>query len=277
MPLPSSTSHSRPWADHPCALVPTPQHTTNKTDIWTIGATHMAHIHNAVLRGYNSIYLQAPHVEQEDKAAFVGYALTWYKFVKSHHDDEEGALFPAVAKVLGVEEDEVWGGTHREHEAFLEGLGAYEKYMEGLATPGGFDGVRLRAIMEAFKEPFEAHFHSEISTITSFADLPSAPVPGSEKEREATAIFKAWGKKTVMKAGTTDVVPFFLMNLDATYEDGKWANWPPMPAPIRWGLANVAGSWNWSWWKFASCDGRGMPRELYSTGDEKEPEDFGRV
>lgn len=73
----------------------------------------MSHIHNAILRGYNSVYLQAPHVSAADKPAFVGYALTWYRFVKSHHDDEEAELFPKVADLLG--DDGVWKETHVEH------------------------------------------------------------------------------------------------------------------------------------------------------------------
>ncbi|KAF2628484.1 hypothetical protein BU25DRAFT_430792 [Macroventuria anomochaeta] len=257
-------SPAKPWAYQPCKLVPTPQYLTNKTDIFTTGATHMAHIHNAILRGYNSIYLQAPHVKEEDKAAFVGYALTWYRFVKSHHDDEEAELFPKVAEVLGGKEEEVWGATHKEHQTFLQGLAKYEKYLLNLSAPSEFDGTELRTIMESFQQPFEHHFHSEITHISSFASLPSAPTSGSSEEAAAASVFKAWGKKTVTKAGTTDVVPFFLMNLDTTYEEGRWTNWPPMPAPVRWGLVNVAGAWNWGWWKFASCDSAGRPRELYA-------------
>ncbi|KAF9692736.1 hypothetical protein EKO04_009100 [Ascochyta lentis] len=260
----TTPTSKKPWADTPCALITTPQYATNKTDIFTTGATHMTHIHNAILRGYNSIYHQAPHVKEEDKAAFIGYAVTWFRFVKSHHDDEEGGLFPKVAEVLGSKDSELWGATHKEHESFLAGLAEYARYLGELKTSSDFDGKTLRTIMEGFQEPFNHHFHSEISTIASFGHLPSAPASGSSEEDAAAAVFKAWGKKTVTKAGTTDVVPFFLMNLDATYEEGTWANWPPMPAPVRWGLVNVAGSWNWTWWKFASCDSAGKPRELYA-------------
>jgi hemerythrin-like domain-containing protein len=73
----------------------------------------MAHIHNAVLRGYNSIYLQAPYVKDGDKSAFIGYALTWFRFVKSHHDDEEMELFPKVEEQLGNKN--IWKETHEEH------------------------------------------------------------------------------------------------------------------------------------------------------------------
>ena len=224
----------------------------------------MAHIHNAILRGYNSIYLQAPHITHEDKSDFIGYALAWFKFVKSHHDDEEAELFPKVEAVLGRKD--LWKETHAEHEAFLAGLGAFEEYLVTLGEPYEFDGEKLVGIMEGFQEPFRYHFHHEVETIASFAELPEAG-----RAEEAAAIFKAWGKKTVTKAGTTDVVPFFLLNLDATYEEGMWASWPPMPAPVRWGLVNVAGAWHWAWWKFSSCDAAGKPRELWALAQPKRP------
>lgn len=149
-------------------------------------------------------------------------------------------------------------------ESFLGGLAEYEKYLSSLASPSDFDGEKLREIMSSFQDAFSHHFHNEIATIASFADLPSAPKQDSPEAQQVAATFKAWGKKTVTKAGTFDVVPFFLLNLDVDYEDGMWATWPPMPAPIRWGLVNVAGSVHWGWWKFASCDSQGKKKELYA-------------
>ena len=118
--------------------------------------------------------------------------------------------------------------------------------------------------MDSFREPFAHHFHHEISTIASFATLPSAPSADSLEASAAAVIFKAWGKKTLTKAGMTDIVPFALLNLDRTFEEGMWAAWPPMPGPVRWMMVNMFGSWNWAWWKFASCDAQGNPRPLYA-------------
>ncbi|KAK3209445.1 hypothetical protein GRF29_69g1811578 [Pseudopithomyces chartarum] len=205
----TTSSPSKQWADSPCPLIPTPQYKTKKTDVFTTGATHMAHIHNAILRGYNSIYRQAPHITHEDKNDFIGYALAWFKFVKSHHDDEEAELFPKVEEIMG--RNDLWTETHAEHESFLAGLAQFESYLSTLGEPFDFDAVKLLAIMDGFQEPFCHHFHHEIETIASFAELPEA-----KKGEEAAAVFKAWGKKTVTKAGTTDVVPFFLLNLDVT-------------------------------------------------------------
>ncbi|KAI9172180.1 hypothetical protein HJFPF1_01673 [Paramyrothecium foliicola] len=258
----ASESPSTVWADQPMRLIPTPQYQTKKTDIFTTGATHMALLHNAILRGFNSIYLQAPHVQPSHKRDFVGYSLTWYRFVKSHHDDEEANLFTKIEELL--DDKTIWDETHEEHEAFIPGLTEFHDYLSGLASPANLTSTGLLRIMDSFRESFEHHFHHEIAIIAALADHPRAPAEGTPEAAEASATFKAWGKKTVGKAGTLDAVPFFLLNLDATFEEGAWAAWPPMPAPIRWGLTNIAGSWYGGWWRFASCDARGKPKQLFA-------------
>lgn len=60
------------------------------------------------------------------------------------------------------------------------------------------------------------------------------------------------------------MVPFFFLNLDRTFEDGMWANWPPMPGPIRWMLTNAVGTLYGNWWRFTSCGADGNPRELFA-------------
>ena len=109
----SSIALSKPWADGPMKLITTPQFETKKTDIFTSGATHMALLHNSILRGYNSIYQQAPHLLDNDKADFIAYSLVWYKFVKSHHDDEEETLFTKIEELL--KDKTVFEETHKEH------------------------------------------------------------------------------------------------------------------------------------------------------------------
>lgn len=84
--------------------------------MWTTGASHMCVLHNAVFRAFNSIWLQAPHVGPHDAADFVGYALAWFRFVRGHHDDEEGKLFPAVERLLG---EDVFRASHEEHRMAL--------------------------------------------------------------------------------------------------------------------------------------------------------------
>lgn len=155
--------------------------------------------------------------------------------------------------------------------SFLAGLAEFNTYLDTLDAPTSLNATKLLGIMDSFKANFENHFHSEISTIAALADHPKAPTSDTPEAAAASETFKTWGKKTVTKAGMLDVVPFFLLNLDRTAEDGLWANWPPMPAPVKWGLTNIAGSWYGAWWKFSSCDSQGQPQELYALRDVETP------
>ncbi|OAA81282.1 Protein kinase-like domain protein [Akanthomyces lecanii RCEF 1005] len=248
------------WADAPIPLVATPQHLTGKTDLFTAGATHMALVHNAMIRGFNSIYQQAPYIDDELSSDFVQYSLTWASFVTSHHHDEEDNLFDKVSDLL--DDKTVWAETHKEHEAFIDGVVQFERYLKGLSKPTELSVDELLRIMDSFRAPLDDHLHSEVQTISSLAAHPRAPVEGSDAAAAAALVFKSWGKKTVTKAGVLDVVPFFFLNLDRTFERDRWAHWPPMPAPIRWILTNVVGTYYGNWWRFASCGADGSPREL---------------
>jgi hypothetical protein len=41
----------------------------------------MAVYHNMLLRGLNSIYIQAPHVAPKDFKDFIGYSYCWYQLI----------------------------------------------------------------------------------------------------------------------------------------------------------------------------------------------------
>lgn len=73
----------------------------------------MCMVHNSIFRGYNSIYQQAPYVTEADKADFVGYCLTWHKFLKTHAENEETDLFVRIEKLL--DDNTIWEESHKEH------------------------------------------------------------------------------------------------------------------------------------------------------------------
>ncbi|KAM3533347.1 hypothetical protein MY4038_003354 [Beauveria bassiana] len=264
---PYMTTTSAPasqWADAPIPLVATPQHLTEKTDLFTAGATHMALVHNALIRGFNSIYQQAPYIDEQLSHDFIQYSLTWASFVTSHHHDEEDNLFGKVSDLL--DDKTVWAETHKEHEAFIDGVVQFQTYLKDLSTSSSklLSADELLRIMDSFRAPLGDHLHSEVQTIAALAAHPKAPAEGSEEAAAAALVFKTWGKKTVTKAGLLDVVPFFFLNLDRTFEGGRWAHWPPMPGPTRWILTNVVGTYYGNRWRFASCGADGSPRELFA-------------
>lgn len=143
----------------------------------------------------------------------------------------------------------------------VEELGSY---LNELSSPSALSPEKLIDILNRLREPFETHFRQEIDVIASLQSHPNTPKEGSLEHKKAEAVFNKWGEGSIMNGGVTDVVVFFLLNLDRTVEDGIWADWPPMPGPVRWILANGVSMLHSGWWKFASCDGSGTPKPLYA-------------
>ncbi|OJD20468.1 hypothetical protein ACJ73_08197 [Blastomyces percursus] len=94
---------------------------------FTIEASHMVLSHNAFIRGFNSIYQQAPRPQKAtDKSDFVGYCQAWIECVKTHHHYEETELFPNINKAAGTTglmEDAV-----QEHELIYGGMDRMKAY-----------------------------------------------------------------------------------------------------------------------------------------------------
>ena len=62
----------------------------------------MVIVHNIIIRGLNSIYIQAPHVKPGDYADFIGYCLCLSAVLHSHHHGEESIIFPGIEEGSGV-------------------------------------------------------------------------------------------------------------------------------------------------------------------------------
>ena len=117
-------------------------------------------------------------------------------------------------------------------DAFIPSIAKFKDYLVNLKSPSDFSGTELLEIMASFQEPFEAHFRSEISTIAHLAHHPRTPKEGSAEEKATAAALDVRERNNLIKSGVTDVLPFFLFNLDREYEDGLWTKWPPIPRPV---------------------------------------------
>ncbi|CAG9998461.1 unnamed protein product [Clonostachys byssicola] len=261
----TSTSNSKPWADQPLALIPTPAFLTKQHNMWISGASHMCNVHNVIFRGYNSIYLQAPHVQEADMGAFLGSFSASGNLVTvflNRHMKNMVSFFRMLASLLS------WLLTKGCQDAFMPLLQAFQKYLDSLENGSQLSSDKILSLMSAFQQPFEIHFRNEIELIASLATHPNAPREGSTEQIEAQKNFDKWGSSSVTRSGITDVLMFFFHNLDNDYEDGLWKDWPDIPGPVRWLMPRVIGGWHRQWWKFASCDVDGKRKELCLPSEE---------
>lgn len=146
----------------------------------------------------------------------------------------------------------------------MPGVAKFQEYLATLESAQDFSGAKLHEIMESFQEKFESHMRAEVITIAQLSTHPRTPKEGSAEEKSTQTAFDSREGNAIMKAGVTDVVPFFLFNYDRDFEDGIWKDWPPIPAPVRLVLMSAGKVLHPGWWKFASCDIWRQRKELYA-------------
>ena len=125
----------------------------------------MALAHNGIIRGLNSIFLQAPHLPPKDTKTiqdFLTYCQCWCESMHHHHEAEETIFFPAVeqvAKTPGLMKHNV-----EQHQAFSPGFDAFHKYVQN-CRPEDYDGQKTKSLVDAFAGPLTQHLYDEIDTL----------------------------------------------------------------------------------------------------------------
>lgn len=144
-----------------------------------------------VLRGLNSIHRQAPHVQENDVSAFLGYSLCFYDLVRVHHGGEEDILFPYIEAMTG--DSGIMGRNIEQHHSFHQGLEAYKAYVDNcLAVNERYDGLKLVEIIDSFGSNLATHLADEIATILALSKYDKDKVDDFEKK------FNDWAKKDVV-------------------------------------------------------------------------------
>jgi len=238
------------FEDGPFHLIATPRFKTGKDDKFTICASEMAVLHNAFMRGFNSIYNQALEVQPQDYKPFLCYAQCIYECIDVHHSGEETTFFPGIEEATGIKG--IMDVNIAQHEVFHSGLHAYGDYIasfiKGSRPINEFSGQHLRELIDAFAEPLNQHLHDEIPTLLALEKY-------SDK-LDIKALFDKDGEEHMAKLSKTRIFPAFLMNDDTTYEGGI-NNFPPIPGFVKWVFMNIISLWHWRWWAWTSCDKSG--------------------
>ena len=202
------------YADHPFSLIPTPVFlanndakvhnldmpapsivpTTNpllQPDMFDKLASEMCLVHNMLIRGLNSIYLQAPHIQPADMKPFANYVLGWCHGLHSHHDGEETMFFPAIEKMTG--EPGVMDTNVEQHKRFHDGLEQLQAYAgDVVAGKEAYDGGRVVGIIDAFGPALIQHLNDEIPTILGLRQY-------GDKMAELPKLFDEEGEKAMVR------------------------------------------------------------------------------
>jgi hypothetical protein len=221
-------------------------------------ANEMAFAHNAMLRGLNAIYLQAPHIPKSEIPDFLFFVASYTAWVMHHHKMEEEKMFPCFQSVPEVRPGSLEPNIDQ-HHTFSEGLASLNTYATTMSV-ANYSGARIREIVEAFAKPFRDHLADEIQTLWDM-DCVEANSPASDYLLHIYASCEV----EASKQDKTVVPPMVLGLCDRTFQGGK--EWPRMPAGAVYFVHYLFGWKHRKAWKFLPCDTWRNPRPLYRVGD----------
>ncbi|KAL7755652.1 hypothetical protein ACKLNR_014179 [Fusarium oxysporum f. sp. zingiberi] len=250
------------YADHPFPIIPTPGHKEAAPDMFSRVASEMALIHNMIIRGLNSIYLQAPRISPADIRSFLMYTLAWHTLLDMHHSCEEADFFPFIEGASGKKG--LMNNNVEQHKAFQVEVEVFKTYVEDCMTgKQSFDGDKVVEMIDGFGETLTNHLRDEIPTLLKLRDY------GMEKMRDLEKKFQGEGEESMKKLGLEKGLPFCFGNHDVDFEGGRWSSWPAAPWLVHILARHVTYWFHTDQWKFASCDQHGKLRPLYAFLQEK--------
>lgn len=148
-------------------------------------ANEMAFAHNSMLRGLNSIYLQAPHVsDSQDISDFLFFVQAWAGWVLHHHDLEEEKMFPSFEKVIGI--SNFLEGNVKQHHSFQPALRELLEYSTRTQSVD-YQPLVVRRLIEKMAPNFRQHLNDEIATLMSMEPYKGEALLEIWKECEADA------------------------------------------------------------------------------------------
>ncbi|KAI9027088.1 hypothetical protein DFJ74DRAFT_662978 [Hyaloraphidium curvatum] len=221
-------------------LRPAPPRAEMSGDAFAHFAGNLALAHKVLRRGVHQMENNAPKVGEADVPAFVGYSLAFLANLKSHHDQEEQIIFPALDKAApGL------AARHEEHGVLAGAMGNLGGYLEGVRDgKEPWDHERFAEVLWRVKKVVLPHVDAEEEDLSP-ADLKSGGV-GPDTMAELNKAMAAHGKSQPNK--TVDFA-FMIAHLSA---DERAAFFAKAPYFVREWIFWSYTLWNWSWWRYAT-------------------------
>ncbi|KFY49991.1 hypothetical protein V495_00385 [Pseudogymnoascus sp. VKM F-4514 (FW-929)] len=243
------------WADQPFKLIPTMAMTGVKVNP-TVShiANEMVLAHNAMIRGLNSMYLQAPYLKSEaDNRDILLYAKFWIEWIHHHHECEEEILFPGFERVSGVEG--MMAANVVQHHEFTPGFDIFVKYVKDCLDDKSeerFAADKFRQLIDGFAPKLTLHLADEIPTLLSLDKY---------DEKKLNKVYDDFEK--VVKDGDfekDELYPMVVGAHDKGFKGGE--SWPPIPIFVTYLVAYWLSRKYRSVWRFNPCDFFGKRRPL---------------
>lgn len=219
----------------------------------------MALIHNVIIRGMNSMYLQAEYISPSKASDFLTFCQCWSELLHNHHHCEEHAYFPVIERACGLEG--IADSNVDQHEVFMVGLHKFDDYVYKVA-PTSFSGDKLIEILDLFCANLQMHLTDEILWIQSLSKYPQLDL-GAVDDHHASYIRA--------RSSKTRLMPILLSNHDVTYEDAIHRWWPAESRTTsEFFMRYMWSLWNRGAWQYSSCALSGKPKRLVALlGGEK--------
>ena len=214
-------------------------------------ATDMCHVHNLIIRGLNSIYLQSPFVQKNsDVDDLFFYTRALIQCINAHHDGEEKYLFPGLVTYSG--DANIMSSNQLQHAAFHQGLKALERYCSSTAATD-FSHLHFREIIDSFASALYQHLADEIPTILGLRGIPDEVLKPLWRKAE----------QHISDVGSMDeMFPLAFGCIDRGHEGGKH-RFPPVPPVVNLVVKYWFARKHSSAWRFNPCDMWGRPRPLH--------------
>ena len=125
-------------------------------------ATDMAQVHNIMIRGLNSMLIQAPFISTPiDTKNFVDYALSFCILIHEHHNTEEVLVFPLIEDATGL--PGIMDKNVVQHEAFLPKLHDFKNYLAQMKLGvRKYDAKKFVALLNSFAGLMVEHLTDEV-------------------------------------------------------------------------------------------------------------------
>ncbi|KAI0856501.1 hypothetical protein F4860DRAFT_401433 [Xylaria cubensis] len=198
----------KPWADQPWPLIEIPSRTQQITHPALHIANEIAHIHNAMLRGLNAIYLQAPYVQKPQDITDLSFLTrSWSTWLLDHHDLKEGTMLPGFEAALGLPAGTLTAprscspsasssssrsdrgkNTEGNNEGDEEPVSflLHRVYAYASAThkdPQIYDSTTLRDLLVALADTLVPHLTGQVGLLVSMREMCFRPSPVSSSTK----------------------------------------------------------------------------------------------